>query len=222
MDIQSLSNLAARTPTAAAAERSSAALTADFDTFLQMLTAQARYQDPLEPIDSTEYAAQLAQFSMVEQQVKTNESLMALAYQMGQSGFVDMSGWVGMEARAVAPVAFEGQSVTITPWPDGSADEAFLVVMDANGDEVSRLPIPVSNATIEWRGETADGALLPVGQYSFAVESRRDGDVLNLSAAEVYSRVAEAQCINGQTVLILAGGHAVLSDAVTGIREPQL
>ncbi|MEP0702358.1 MAG: flagellar hook capping FlgD N-terminal domain-containing protein, partial [Lentilitoribacter sp.] len=44
------------------------ALASDFETFLKMLTAQARYQDPLEPIDSSEYAAQLAQFSMVEQQ----------------------------------------------------------------------------------------------------------------------------------------------------------
>ena len=43
------------------------AVTSDFETFLNMLTAQAKDQDPLEPIDSTEYAAQLAQFSMVEQ-----------------------------------------------------------------------------------------------------------------------------------------------------------
>ena len=56
------------------------ALTSDFDTFLKMLTAQAKYQDPLEPLDSTEYAAQLAQFSMVEQQVQTNEQLLSLIH----------------------------------------------------------------------------------------------------------------------------------------------
>ena len=48
---------------------STSALTSDFETFLKMLTTQARYQDPLEPLDSQEYASQLAQFSMVEQQV---------------------------------------------------------------------------------------------------------------------------------------------------------
>ncbi len=62
-----------------------AVLSSDFETFLQMLTAQARYQDPLEPIDSSEYAAQLAQFSMVEQQVQSNELLQALSAQMSAS-----------------------------------------------------------------------------------------------------------------------------------------
>ena len=54
-------------------ETTSAVLSSDFEVFLQMLTAQAKYQDPLEPIDNSEYAAQLAQFSMVEQQVTTND-----------------------------------------------------------------------------------------------------------------------------------------------------
>lgn len=221
MDVQTLSAATTQTASATDTSRSSAALTADFDTFLKMLTAQARYQDPLEPIDSTEYAAQLAQFSMVEQQVKTNESLMALAYGIGQTGFIEMSGWVGMEARAVAPVAFEGQPVTISPLPDASADEAFLIVTNANGEEVARDSIPVSNAAIEWTGEMADGTTLLPGQYSFSVESLRDGEVLNTTPAEVYGRVAEAQNFSGQIVLILAGGHPVLSDAVTGIRDPR-
>lgn len=72
------------TATAATADKSSASgLASDFETFLKMLTAQARYQDPLEPIDLTEYASQLAQFSMVEQQVKTNDMLSALSGQFG-------------------------------------------------------------------------------------------------------------------------------------------
>ena len=60
-----------------------AALSSDFETFLQMLTVQARYQDPLEPLSSSDYAAQLAQFSMVEQQVLTNDQLGNLAGLIG-------------------------------------------------------------------------------------------------------------------------------------------
>ena len=90
-------------------------LASDFETFLKMLTAQARYQDPLEPIDSTEYAAQLAQFSMVEQQVQTNDTLSALMGQMGTSGMAALAGWVGMEARVQSPVYFDGQPITVQP-----------------------------------------------------------------------------------------------------------
>jgi len=68
---------------AAATPKKATGIASDFETFLKMLTAQARYQDPLEPIDSTEYSAQLAQFSMVEQQVQGNDLLTAMQAQLG-------------------------------------------------------------------------------------------------------------------------------------------
>ncbi|MEY5038566.1 MAG: flagellar basal body rod modification protein, partial [Pseudomonadota bacterium] len=48
-----------------------ALISSDFDTFLKMLTAQMQNQDPLNPMDSTDYATQLATFSGVEQQART-------------------------------------------------------------------------------------------------------------------------------------------------------
>lgn len=56
-------------------EDASASLSSDFEVFLQMLTAQMKYQDPLNPVDSTDYATQLATFSGVEQAVLTNDLL---------------------------------------------------------------------------------------------------------------------------------------------------
>lgn len=47
----------------------------DYDAFLQLLIAQLENQDPLKPMESTEYVAQLATFSQVEQTIKTNENL---------------------------------------------------------------------------------------------------------------------------------------------------
>ncbi len=47
----------------------------DFQTFLKLLTAQMRNQDPLEPLDATQFVAQLASFSSVEQQIETNAKL---------------------------------------------------------------------------------------------------------------------------------------------------
>ena len=51
----------------------------NLDTFLQLLTTQLRNQDPLEPLDTNEFTSQLVQFSQVEQAVKSNELLEALA-----------------------------------------------------------------------------------------------------------------------------------------------
>ena len=51
---------------------------ADYESFLTLLTAQLKNQDPLKPLESTEFVAQLASFSAVEQQVRTNDSLTAI------------------------------------------------------------------------------------------------------------------------------------------------
>ncbi len=213
---------ATNTPAPAPAEApSNSVLSSDFETFLQMLTAQARYQDPLEPIDSSEYAAQLAQFSMVEQQVMSNDLLTALMTQLGASNMGQMAGVIGMEARTTAPVQFDGTSITVAPNPAAVADQVFLVTYDGNGEEVQRQSIPVSADPIEWEGLDANGQPLPTGTYSFGVESYADGELLMIEPAEAYGRVTEARTQDGQSILMLEGGSMVLTSDVNGLREPR-
>ena len=62
--------------------------TVDYDSFLRLLVAQMRNQDPTSPTDSTQYFSQLASFSNVEQGLRTNDRLDALLAQgsMNQAG----------------------------------------------------------------------------------------------------------------------------------------
>ncbi|MFT3724162.1 MAG: flagellar hook capping FlgD N-terminal domain-containing protein [Hyphomonadaceae bacterium] len=66
------------TSTASNADASKATLSNNFDTFLTILTAQIQNQDPLQPIDSTQFTQQLVQFSGVEQQIRANSQLETL------------------------------------------------------------------------------------------------------------------------------------------------
>lgn len=190
----------------------------DFDTFLQMLTAQARYQDPLEPIDSTEYAAQLAQFSMVEQQTLTNSTLSALVDKLGASDVSKLSDWIGTDVRAVAPKHYTGAPVTISPRPQNGTDQAYLVVRDHTGSIVHRSEIPVSDKPVTWTGQTDGDAPLPHGLYSFSVQSYKGGVLLDDAPAATYHKVSEAQIDNNEVVLVLDGGQAIRSSLVTGVR----
>jgi flagellar basal-body rod modification protein FlgD len=52
-----------------------AAPSVDYQSFLKLLIAEMKNQDPTKPMDSTEYVAQLATFSQVEQSVQTNSKL---------------------------------------------------------------------------------------------------------------------------------------------------
>jgi flagellar basal-body rod modification protein FlgD len=49
--------------------------TVDYNSFLKLLIAQMKNQDPTQPMDSTQYVSQLATFSQVEQTVQTNNKL---------------------------------------------------------------------------------------------------------------------------------------------------
>jgi flagellar basal-body rod modification protein FlgD len=198
----------------------SSSLTSDFNSFIQMLTAQARYQDPLDPLDSTEYASQLAQFSMVEQQVKTNDMLTALYGLTGVSNMASLAGWVGMEARANTPMYFDGNPIEIAPSPSLLADEVFLVVTDEDGNEVQRKQIAVSDDTVEWLGLSDSGNLIDHGVYNFTIESYQGDELILAESAEVYGQIVEAQNIQGEVVLVLQGGQSVMSSSVTALRSP--
>lgn len=195
-------------------------LSSDFETFLKMLTAQARYQDPLEPLDSSEYAAQLAQFSTVEQQVMTNDLLNAMMSQLASSNMAQLSGWIGMEARTTSGAYFDGAPVTVVPNPASAAEEVDLIVLDAAGQEVQRKQLPVSSDPVQWAGVQQDGTPFAEGVYSFKVESRTNGKVVSTTEAEAYSRVTEVRMQGTGTVLILEGGTEVPASAVAALRQP--
>jgi flagellar basal-body rod modification protein FlgD len=198
---------------------SKAAISSDFETFLKMLTVQMQNQDPLNPIESSDYAVQLATFSGVEQQVRTNDLLTSLGGQMGLMGMSQLAGWVGMEARAAVPAQFKGDPITVAPKVAPTADEAFLIVQNQIGTEVQRVAISAADTSIEWAGIGADGNPMLPGSYSFHVENRSDGQVVSLEPAEVYTTVTEARNQGGQVMLVLEGGAEISAEQITALRN---
>ncbi|MDP2082505.1 MAG: flagellar hook capping FlgD N-terminal domain-containing protein [Pseudotabrizicola sp.] len=204
----------------AAQQTKSAFASSDFETFLKMLTVQMQNQDPMNPIDSADYAVQLATFSGVEQAVRTNQLLESLQSQFGMLGMAQLAAWVGQEARAAAPVFVDGTPVTLSPNPVAAADRAVLVVRDSQGRVVSREDIPVSADPYEWHGTDATGAALPNGQYTVFLESYYAGEVLRVTPVEYYAPIVEARGGAGGTRLVLRGGIEVLATDITALRVP--
>src|SRR6056297_1330988 len=163
-------------------------LSSDFETFLKMLTAQMRNQDPLNPVESADFAVQLATFSSVEQQVQTNALLSGLGTQMATLGMGQFPGWIGLEAEARAPVRFTGDPVTVQARVDPRAEAAELVVTDAQGEEVARAALPAESGPLLWRGHDAQGRALPDGRYSLAVHSLAGGETIASHDAHMRGR----------------------------------
>lgn len=209
----------AGTQPAATTRKAATTISSDFDTFLKMLTAQIQNQDPLNPIDSADYAVQLATFSSVEQQTKTNQLLENLSGQFDMMGMAQLAGWVGNEARFAGSASFDGAPITLSPDPPAVADRAVLVVSDPRGTVVGREDIPVSSAPYDWLGAGITGSVLPSGHYSFSLESYSGDQLISIAPVESYARITEVQGGTGGNRLILAGGITVSADQITALRS---
>ncbi|MEL6953102.1 MAG: flagellar hook capping FlgD N-terminal domain-containing protein [Pseudomonadota bacterium] len=193
-------------------------ITSDFEAFLRLLTTQLENQDPLNPLDSADFATQLATFSGVEQQVRTNTLLGDLQSTMALNGLGQLAGWIGMEARAQVPVQYTGSPVTLAADPPSTADRVELVVKDAGGQEVQRRPLPVSSETTTWTGQRDDGLPLPSGEYTLNVESYRGDELLETETASIFAEVQEAFQRGSETWLTLRGGQEIRASEIQGVR----
>ena len=197
------------------------ALSSDFETFLLMLTTQMQNQDPLNPIESQDFAVQLATFSGVEQQVKTNELLEGLAGGLGKSGMAEMAGWIGKEARVSGPVAFDGAPVTISLQPEPGSDSAILVVRDATGQVVAQEPTSTNSETVDWVGVGSNGRPLPSGNYTLELESVTEGSVTAPSAVSHYAQISEVRIGEVGTEVVLEGGQVQPVSTISALRLPR-
>ncbi|MDP5349567.1 MAG: flagellar hook assembly protein FlgD [Paracoccaceae bacterium] len=194
-------------------------INSDFETFLKMLTTQLKNQDPLNPIESSDFAVQLATFSSVEQQVMTNDLLSGLSGQMGQMGMAQLATWVGMEARAPMPAPFDGFPVSVYPTVSPTADAARIVIRNAQGSVVESLPLSLDQQMFEWTGRDAAGQFFPSGLYGFEVENYNNGDLTSTTTAEVYHRIEEARLDAGRTILVMEGGASIDAAQVKALRN---
>lgn len=206
-------------PTVSAATTASG-LSGDFTTFLKMLTTQMKNQDPLNPVNSSDYAVQLATFSSVEQQTKTNQLLEGLTGQFGVLGMSQLAGWVGQEARSAAPVYYGGNPVSITYSAATTADKAVLTVNDGNGNLVAREEVPKGATAYQWYGGDAQGNPLPNGMYSLSLESYSGDTLLGSSQVQAYSKILEARGGANGATLVLQGGIEVPATEITALRVP--
>lgn len=194
-----------------------AASSADFQNFLKLLTAQLRNQDPLSPLDSTQFVAQLASFSTVEQLVGANARLDLIASGLSGEGIDRYAGWIGREAEASgAPLVFDGTPARYRAEADADADRVELVVRNAAGDVVHRAPIANTGEVLTWDGSTPSGAATP-GAYSASAEYFSDGARIDTRPVSTFSEVVGARLAGDEVKIALASGIELAPSDIVGL-----
>ena len=159
----------------------------EYNSFLKLLTAQLRNQDPLAPLDSTQFVEQLATFSSLEQDVKSNSSLDVIAAKMSDLYAIAASQWIGQTVSVeTAWVPFSSQAVDFIVDIPEEADRAILSVKNSAGDVVWTETLDPEADSFSWGGRNqATDAISPEGQYQFGVELYRNDEYYGTVAPQL-------------------------------------
>lgn len=217
MEVSPTTNVANSAATGAAKT-----LAQDFDTFLTLLTSQLQNQDPLEPMDSSEFTNQLVQFSSVEQAIQTNKNLESLLSLTNANTSSSALGYLGKE------VTVSGNAADLTDtgavWAyhlAPGATASSIAVKDATGKVVyAQDGADTSGQHIfAWDGKDNTGNALPPGTFTLsvaAVDSEQSPVIADVFATGTITGV---DLSDEDPVLSMGSVRTALSDVVS-VSEP--
>jgi flagellar basal-body rod modification protein FlgD len=195
---------------------------ADYNTFLKLLTTQMQNQDPLDPMDTSEYTQQLAQYSQLEQSVQQTGTLKEVLAQLSAQEMMQASSFIGREARFDSPVAGLGKDpATWTYYVNGAPAKITGTITDASGAVVKTVTLdPATQGRFEWDGVKDNGSQAAEGAYTFkltAVNTAGHGlDATINSVAKVSDVVS-----SGSGVMLGVNGIRMPLYGLVGISAPE-
>lgn len=198
-----------------------ATLAQNYDTFLVLLTAQLQNQDPLAPMDSTQFTQQLVQFSQVEQQIRTNEQLESLVshYQAASAGAA--ISYLGRDALIEnATTSLAGGQASWGYSLDSAAASVTLTVRDARGRAVFETTGERGEGShvFNWNGKDASGNQLADGAYSLVVTARDDAGESVTPTLTVREKIMGVDFSGATPLVITASGSRGL-DTVRAVLD---
>jgi len=191
----------------------------DYESFLNLLVAQVSHQDPLKPIDGTEFVSQLATLTGVEQSVKLNDQMQSLRTQLALSAALSESSLIGRTVTVPSEQIELGPSGARFSYElQSPASNVTAIIRNADGVTARELAgLPTSEqglVEVAWDGTDDGGVLLPPGRYEVALATADTTGGYNTYASfEVLSLSFE----NGEQRLDLSGGGSALSSQIVRI-----
>jgi flagellar basal-body rod modification protein FlgD len=193
------------------------------EDFLTLLVAQLKNQDPLNPDNPTEFTAQLAQFSSLEQLFSLNENVNKLVDSNANADKMSTLSTIGKDvAYNGSGFKYSGEPVTIGYQLDSPASQV-TVDLQLNGATVKSFngtDLTAGNHYITWDGLSTDGVAAPNGNYKIVLSAKApEGQTAGI-APLIKSEVTgvDLNGTGGATLITKAGQIAYSS--VIGIYDP--
>jgi len=203
--------------------KSTTGIAEDFESFLKLLTTQLQNQDPTSPMDADQFTQQLVQFSGVEQQIKSNDTLAELANLMKADQLSNSAGYLGAEVEANGDVFRLGQDGVAKLHYDleEPASSVILKITDELGRVVALESGEVSAGrhSMTWDGLGDDGVQRSEGSFKVEVLAE-DAAGAAVAASTMIGGVVDGVELDGAETLLSVDGVLMAMHQISAIRTP--
>lgn len=210
-----VSATSAATTQAAQATSTSSNSTLTEQDFLQLFTTQLQYQDPLNPMDTSQMLDQMVQLNNVQAMQDMTQSMQNLE----AASNLQTAGLIGRQVQA------QGNSLSIDSQGNASGGsytlaspgQASIQIFDANGNLVRQInegAVDTSQQTFTWDGKDQQGNQLPAGNYTFSVSATDANNQPIQVATSMNATVTGISFKNGVTYLDLGSDQITLNDVI--------
>lgn len=216
---QSVANASSSASTASQTSSAAfASLDGNFTDFLNMLMTQLQNQDPTSPMDTDQFTSELVQFSSVEQQIETNQSLTQLIQLTQGSEVIQSSAMVGKQVTVTStqvPLQNSQATVNIT---SPATEPVSIAISNSNGVVVynGSLSAVAGNNTWSWNGTDSLGDTLPDGLYTLVPTGENSDGTTSTLPFTVTGTATGVQSANN-TVELQLGTLSVPFSSVTSV-----
>ena len=219
MTISALSALTGSGTTTTSATGTTATNTMGKDAFLKLLITQLQNQDPLNPTDSTQFTAQLAQFSSLEQLSNINENLSTLKTSQEAMNNAQAVSYIGKDivSKGNTLSLKSGQPVACEFNLAKAAASVTVSIYDASGAfvrDIAATGLKAGEQTLTWDGKDRNGNIAADGAYTFEVQAQGSGKETIDATTYSQGTVTGVSFQDGTTYLSLGSGKVALSDVV--------
>ena len=198
----------------------------DRNDFLNLLVVQLQNQDPVNPMQSAEFSAQLAQFSSLEQLTNINDAMKSLIDQQTATVNGQAVGYIGKQVKAVGNTVQveKGGGADCHFEVFGAAEKAVVYITDAGGNAVRALELKaeeVKKGLVHWDGMNAEGQPVDEGLYGFEVVAMDAQQQRVNHTSYMLADVTGVGWKNGSTILMAGKREIPLSSVIqVGLAEP--
>ncbi len=209
--------------TGVASGQNAALNSVNFDTFLKLLVAQLKNQDPLNPMEGTEFTAQLAQYSSVEQQINSNNYLKQIVAQrdFGEQNLA--TSYLGKDVLGPGNLFAKTGATTQLGYEVGAgASKVTLEVIDnQNGSVIRTMNGDPKEGirTLVWDGKNDAGQVVADNAFTLRVRATDGEGKVKPSQGYVYGRVNSVLNDGNNVNLQMADGRNIAANSVIGVRN---